>query len=129
MERCGEENPEGFVPGEFSADGTLVIGTDDSGGGFYSRLVLARVSDGRVLVGRSTHGEDVDGWTWALDPDGKSILFSRNIAEPRSPANRNDLARCTLELECARTEGPVRLAGGDVTQPVYVVGQPLIDRG
>ena len=129
LERCGKDNPEGFVPREFSADGTLVIGTDDADGGFYSRLVLARVSDGRVLVGRSTHGEEVDGWTWALAPDGGSILFSRNIAEPRFPANRNDLARCTLELECTRTEGPVRLGGGDVTQPTYVVGQPLLDRG
>ena len=96
LERCGEENPEGFVPREFSADGKLVIGTDDADGGFYSRLVLARVSDGRVLIGRSTHGEEVDGWTWALAPDGGSILFSRNIAEPRFPADRNDLARCTL---------------------------------
>ena len=126
LERCGGDNPEGFVPTEFSDDGRLLLGHDDADGGFFSRLVVARVSDGRVVVGRTTHGEQVDGWSWALAPDGTTILFSRNVAEPRFPANRNDLARCTLELECTRAADRVRLDGGDVTKPWYVVGQPLL---
>jgi hypothetical protein len=129
VERCGDANPEGFTPQEFSADGRLLIGHDDADGGFYSRLVLARVSDGSVLVGRSTDGERVDGWTWALAPDGESILFSRNVSEPRSPATRNDLARCSLSLQCQRVEDRVRLEEVAVPAPVYVVGRPLLDQG
>ena len=87
---------------------------------------MARVSDGRVVAGRSSLGELVDGWTWAFAPDGNTILFSRNVSEPRHPANRNDLARCTLALECTRVAGRVHLEGGDVTRPWYVVGQPLL---
>lgn len=125
LERCGADNPEGFTPQEFSANGRLVIGTDDADGGFYSRVVVARASSGKVVVGRSVQGERVDGWTWALAADSSSILFSRNTAEPRFPASRNDLARCTLDLSCAQVEDVVRLSG-DVTQPRYVVGQPLL---
>ena len=35
LERCDEENPEGFVPTEFSGDGRLLLGHDDADGGFY----------------------------------------------------------------------------------------------
>jgi len=126
LERCDEENPEGFVPTEFSDDGRLLLGHGDGDGGFYSRLVVARVSDGRVVVGRTTHGDQADGWSWALAPDGNTILFSRNLSQPRHPANRNDLARCTLELACTRVADRVHLEGGDVTRPWYVVGQPLL---
>ena len=125
VKRCGVDNPEGFTPQEFSADGRLVLGVDDADGGFYLRLVVARVSDGRVLVGGSRQGEQVDGWSWAFAPDGASVLFSRNTAEPRFPATRNDLARCTLDLRCTRVEEAARLTG-DATQPRYVVGQPLL---
>ncbi|WP_392543084.1 hypothetical protein [Oryzobacter telluris] len=125
LERCGADNPEGFTPQEFSGNGRLVIGTDDADGGFYFRVVVARVADGRVLTGRSVQGERVDGWTWALAADARSILFSRNVAEPRFPASRNDLARCTLDLACTQVQEDVRLAG-EVTQPRYVVGQPLL---
>ena len=127
LERCGlDHNPEGSRPRQFSDDGRLLLGHDDADGGFYSRLVVARVSDGQVVIGRSTHGEEADGWTWALAADGNTILFSRNVSEPRHPADRNDLARCTLELQCTRVADPVRLEGGDITQPWYVVGQPLL---
>ncbi len=117
---------KGSRPRQFSDDGRLLLGHDDADGGFYSRLVVARVSDGQVVIGRSTHGEEADGWTWALAADGNTILFSRNVSEPRHPADRNDLARCTLELQCTRVADPVRLEGGDITQPWYVVGQPLL---
>ena len=134
LERCGAKNPNGFQPWEFSADGTLLIGSTDMDGGYYHRLVLARVSDGKVLVSRATHGEKVDGWTWAIAADNGSILFSRNVTQPRFPANRNDLARCSLSLSCTRVEGRVPLPGGDVllpggefTSPYYVVGQPLLE--
>ncbi|MGL5816584.1 MAG: hypothetical protein ACRCYR_03405 [Phycicoccus sp.] len=128
LERCGADNPEGFSPDEFSDDGRLLIGDDNTDGGFYGRVVVARVDDGRILASRERQGDRADGWSWAFDTDGRSFLMSRNVGEPRYPTTSNDLARCTLDLDCEQVGKRLRLPGvdGAFDSPRYVVGPPLL---
>ncbi|MGL5928264.1 MAG: hypothetical protein ACRCY8_04950 [Dermatophilaceae bacterium] len=127
LERCGADNPTGFSPDEFSDDGRHLIGDDDTDGGFYARVVVARVADGRILASHERQGDRADGWSWAFDDGGRTFLMSRNVGEPRFPTTRNDLARCTLDLVCDRVGDRLRLSGNELgSVPRYVVGRPLL---
>jgi hypothetical protein len=130
IERCDDANPEIFSPYELSPDGRWVLGESFSDGGFFYRLAVVDARDGHVVVGRTIAGysDAVNGWSWAFDADGDTFLFSRNPSDPPFPALRNDLVRCTLDLECTEVGAPlstIPVDGGALTLPRYVVGQPL----
>ena len=108
LERCGlDRQPQkGSRPAQFSDDGRLLLGHDGADGGFCR--------------GSSWPGSPTAGWSSAARhtgkrptggpgrsrPMGTRSCSHANVSEPRHPADRNDLARCTLELQCTRVSGP-----------------------
>jgi hypothetical protein len=129
IERCDDANPEIFSPYELSPDGRWLLGESFSDGGFFYGLAVVDARDGHVVVGTwTTAGAAVNGWTWAFDAAGETFLFSRNPSDPPYPALRNDLVRCTVDMECTEVGAPlstIPVDGGALTLPRYVVGEPL----
>lgn len=122
VERCGQSgNPTMFQPTAFSSQGTYLIGSHYVDGGFWFSAGVVRVSDGSVVVG-GDGAHLVSAWSWHLEADESTFVVSRNTSTPVSPATRNTLQRCTLEMSCTQAQPALAIKDPNgFSEPRYVV--------
>ena len=122
VERCGAgQNPTMFMPTTFSSRGTYLVGSHYLDGGFWFSAGVVRVSDGTVVLG-GIGDRVVSGWTWHLGDDESTLVISRNTSNPLTPATRNTVQSCTLDLVCTALHPEVGLSSpSSFTEPRYVV--------
>lgn len=122
VERCGQSgNPTMFQPTAFSSQGTYLVGSHYVDGGFWFSAGVVRVSDGSVVVG-GDGAHLVSAWSWHLEADESTFVVSRNTSTPVTPATRNTLQRCTLEMSCTQAQPALAIKDPNgFSEPRYVV--------